>query len=252
MQANTAGAISPYDNSTAAEIDEVVESFVSAADVPDTVAKEFSELMKGITHRLQNAENEAAIAKENAREAEARAEEAESKVEELETRLSDQENHSAKERADTRSRVADLEEASEDQESGGSDPTLDESDSRSTTALETVVSLDQQTAESELTSNQNRSRFVAKDILQYSKKCQAGRTISSSDIATILKSGTDCKGRTTTVARVMDFLDKFGEDKVEVVKRRGTKRVIFDEELAQALDGAGNTGCYQQTSVGVI
>jgi hypothetical protein len=93
---------------------------------------------------------------------------------------------------------------------------------------------------------------VAKDILQYSKKCQAGRTISSSDIATILKSGTDCKGRTTTVARVMDFLDEFGEDKVEVVKRRGTKRVIFDEELAQALDGLDNAGRYEQTSVGVI
>ena len=52
----------------------------------------------------------------------------------------------------------------------------------------------------------------------------------------------------------MEFLDKLGGNNVKVVKRRGTKRVVFDEEYADRLSNVepNNTRCDSARSVSVI
>ncbi|WP_164974702.1 hypothetical protein [Halegenticoccus tardaugens] len=44
---------------------------------------------------------------------------------------------------------------------------------------------------------------------------------------------------TETVSRVMEFLDRVGEDDVELVKRRGTRRVVFSARLVERLRRLG-------------
>jgi uncharacterized coiled-coil protein SlyX len=174
-------------------------------------------------------------------------------IDDLEEQLSEHQQHSGKERAELSSRISDVEEASNGGE-GNSSPSDGKGVDDNSTPLEQVCALPEPTANSSLSSNQRRARFVATDINDYAKRCTAGRTISSSDIATILKSGTDCKGRTQTVARVMEFLDKLGGNNVKVVKRRGTKRVVFDEDYADRLTNVepNNARCDSARSVGVI
>jgi hypothetical protein len=94
-------------------------------------------------------------------------------------------------------------------------------------------------ATSELTANQERARFVAKDVVEYTRSVPAGRAIKSSEIATVLRAGTDCKGRSQTVSRVIEFLNDLGGDGVEVVERRGERRVIFDDHAAHRLQELG-------------
>lgn len=175
------------------------------------------------------------------------------KIEDLQQQLDNEVDRRSAEIEGVHNRISNVEEAS----NGGGDgstPSDPKGVDDNTTPLEQVVRLPEATANSSLSNNQRRARFVAADINDYAKRCTAGRTLSSSDIATILKSGTDCKGRTQTVARVMEFLDKLGGNNVKIVKRRGTKRVVFDEEYADRLSNVEpNNGCrYDNTAVAVI
>jgi len=144
--------------------------------------------------------------------------------------------------AEDRQRLTDVEErldAVEDGGSGDANPTPDADNNGSSTPstpLERVCAFSEDVAERELTANQSRARFVARDVTDYADKVPAGYAIRSGDIATVLRAGTDSKGRTQTVARVMDFLDDLGGDGVDVVERRGTKRVVFSEETARRLE----------------
>ncbi|OYR63543.1 hypothetical protein DJ83_02460 [Halorubrum ezzemoulense] len=149
--------------------------------------------------------------------------------------------------AEDRKRLTDVEERLDAVEEGGSpdeSPTPDGHDNGSSTPstpLERVCAFDDDVADRELTANQSRARFVAQDVTDYADKVPAGYSIRSGDIATVLRAGTDSKGRTQTVARVMDFLDSLGGDGVDVVERRGTKRVVFTEEAARRLERLGET-----------
>lgn len=149
--------------------------------------------------------------------------------------------------AKDRQRLTDVEERLDAVEEGGSpdaDPTPDGHDNGSSTPqtpLERVCAFSEDVAERELTANQSRARFVARDVTDYADKVPAGYAIRSGDIATVLRAGTDSKGRTQTVARVMDFLDDLGGDGVDVVERRGSKRVVFDEETAARLERIGES-----------
>jgi molybdopterin converting factor small subunit len=144
--------------------------------------------------------------------------------------------------AKDRQRLTDVEERLDAVESGGSPdesptPETDDNDSSTpSTPLERVCAFSEDVAERELTANQSRARFVARDVTDYADSVPAGYAIRSGDIATVLRAGTDCNGRTQTVARVMDFLDDLGGDGVDVVERRGTKRVVFSEETAHRLE----------------
>jgi len=178
-------------------------------------------------------------------------------VERLETELQE----TRKEQAQDRQRIHELEERLDDveeEESTTETPTPDEEKDSSTgtqTPLEQICSLPEEAVVSQLTANQRRARFIARDVDQYASKVPAGYSITSGEISTVLRAGTECDGRTQTVARVMDFLDRLGGDAVKIVKRRGTKRIVFDEEIVKKLgeieEQRDNTGCYDTVGVGV-
>lgn len=157
-------------------------------------------------------------------------------IDNLEERLDDQADRQARETANNRKRISAL----EDSEAGDSEENTHPPDRENTTpepetSLEQVCALDEKTATRQLTQNQQRARFVAKNPADYFSKVPAGYVIDSGDIGKVLRAGTDCDGHTATVARVMGFLDKFGESDVKVVNRRGTKRVVFTTELVERL-----------------
>ncbi|RDZ44857.1 hypothetical protein C5B91_09100 [Haloferax sp. Atlit-10N] len=100
-------------------------------------------------------------------------------------------------------------------------------------------------ARSKLTANQERARFIAKDIREYATNVPAGFALDSSTIRTVLHAKEGRTPHTQTVSRVMDFLDDLGKEGVKIVKRRGTKRVIFSEhvvsELAETAPSSGKS-----------
>jgi len=162
------------------------------------------------------------------------------RIEDLEDRLDEEQTQRGKDDAELRSRVSDLERRIEDETPT---PNTEESPSQHTeTPLQRVCGLPETAVSQQLTANQRRARFVARDIEQYASKVPAGYAITSGEISTVLRAGTDCKGRTETVSRVMDFLDELGKGGVKVVKRRGIRRIVFDEGLVEALQ-SNHTGC---------
>ncbi|GGC48797.1 hypothetical protein GCM10007209_08040 [Haloferax sulfurifontis] len=82
---------------------------------------------------------------------------------------------------------------------------------------------------------------------EYATNVPAGFALDASTIRTVLHAKEGRTPHTQTVSRVMDFLDDLGKEGVKIVKRRGTKRVIFTEhavsELAEtAPKSAGGSG----------
>jgi dissimilatory sulfite reductase (desulfoviridin) alpha/beta subunit len=182
------------------------------------------------------------------------------RIDELEDRLDDEQTQRGKDDAELRGRITNAEnrlDAVEEEESTTETPTDGEKDSSTgtQTPLEQICSLPEEAVVSQLSANQRRARFVARDVEQYASKVPAGYAITSGEISTVLRAGTDCDGRTQTVARVMDFLDRLGGGDVKIVKRRGTKRIVFDEEIVKKLGKVekqrDNTGCYDTIGVGV-
>jgi chemotaxis regulatin CheY-phosphate phosphatase CheZ len=189
-------------------------------------------------------------------------EEQQKQIEELQDRLDEEQTQRGKDDAELRGRITDAEERLNDVEddvSGETTPTPETETDASTdpqTPLEQICNLPEEAVVSQLSANQRRARFVARDVDQYASKVPAGYSITSGEISTVLRAGTDCDGRTQTVARVMDFLDRLGGDAVKIVKRRGTKRIVFDEEIVEKLgeieDQGDNTGCYDTVGVGAL
>jgi len=122
------------------------------------------------------------------------------------------------------------------------------------TSLEHVVGLDEKIIEENLTVNQQRARHVATDPRHYGEKTGKGWMLTSGDISKVLRSGTDCDGRTQTVSRVMDFLDRLGGDEVEVTTHRGTRRVYFSEEITDRLTAlaTSDNGVVTSQPVGAV
>jgi outer membrane murein-binding lipoprotein Lpp len=170
--------------------------------------------------------------------------------------LQDELAESRRQNAEDRKRISELEDeverleaedgdedGGEDHQTDGSKPTPDGDTGGCTTPqtpLERTVALPESMATSELTANQERARFVAKDVMNYTRSVPAGRAIKSSEIGTVLRAGTDCKGRSQTVSRVIEFLNELGGDGVEVVERRGERRVVFSDHAARRLQQFGS------------
>ena len=102
----------------------------------------------------------------------------------------------------------------------------------SETPLERICTLPEHVADRELTTNQERARFIARDVRDYAEKAPAGLVLDSQTIAKVITAAEGTKPHTQTVARVMDFLANLGKDEVEQTKRRGKKLVVVDEEAA--------------------
>ena len=90
-------------------------------------------------------------------------------------------------------------------------------------------------AQKKLSANQQRALLIAKDIREYAKQVPAGFAVDSRTIRTALQAKEEQALHTQTIARVMEFLDRLGKEHVRVVKRRGTKRVVFTETAVEQL-----------------
>jgi hypothetical protein len=100
------------------------------------------------------------------------------------------------------------------------------------TPLERICGLPEHIVDRELTANQKRARFIAKDIRDYAEKVPAGLFMDSQTITKVIAAAESKKPHTQTVARVMNFLDDLGKEDIKVKKRRGKKFVVVDPEAA--------------------
>jgi hypothetical protein len=115
------------------------------------------------------------------------------------------------------------------------------------TPLEDLVTLPDTVLDEER-ANTQRAVFVARDVSEYTKSVPAGRVVTSSELRTVLRAGTDSKGHRQTVSRVMNLLDDLGGDETKIVERRGTKRLVFTDEIVERLgrltaDRSQSHGC---------
>ncbi|WP_122090398.1 hypothetical protein [Halalkalicoccus subterraneus] len=164
------------------------------------------------------------------------------RIEELEAELTEYKRFAGSEFADVRGRITDVEDQTKElettlQETPDATTTVDveETDSQTTTTetpLERICTLPEHVTDRELTTNQKRARFIARDVTDYAEKAPAGLVLDSQTIAKVITAAEGSKPHTQTVARVMNFLEKLGKDDVEQTKRRGKKLVVVDEEAA--------------------
>jgi hypothetical protein len=104
------------------------------------------------------------------------------------------------------------------------------------TALEQVVSLPDDVATENLTSNQKRAREIATRIDEYGKSVPAGHAITSTRIRDILSGLEDKRIHRQTVQRVADFLKRFGDGEIDRKETRGGKNVVvFSESIVEAI-----------------
>lgn len=179
----------------------------------------------------------------------------EDRVSELEGQQDDHQEQTARQRAEDRQRLTEVEDRIEDLEAGP-DPQGPDGEDRPThgherpeTPLEQTAALPPEMIDGE-TANVQRAVFVARDVTDYTRKVPAGYQIKSSELRKVLRAGTDAKGHTQTVGRVMEVLDDLGKDDVEVVERRGQRRVVFSAEIVDRLDAIGQGP--QQNGHGVV
>jgi len=162
--------------------------------------------------------------------------------------LQEQLSQTKREQAEDRKRITTLEdtiddiETAEDAEDGDISTTtptpemVDTTVPNAETSLEDVIRLPEHVAEDSLSKNQERARFVAKDVVDYSRSVPAGRVIRSSEIRRVLRAGEDSTIHTETVSRVMDFLDRLGEDDVRIRESQSGERVVvFEDDLVKRI-----------------
>lgn len=153
-------------------------------------------------------------------------------IQELEDKLAEERETRAKEDARDRQRLHEAETRIESVEEGGSGdktptPQAEETTiQKPETPLEDVIRVPEQVAEENLSANQQRARFVAKDIHEYSRSVPAGRVIKSSELRRVLSAKKEGRVYTETVSRVIEFLTKLGEESVKVRETQQGERVV--------------------------
>jgi TolA-binding protein len=225
---------------TGDSIEQAINSLVDAIDAPESTVSPFIELVEGMSHRLEEVEQNATQAQERARKAEA-------KVEELEAELKEERETRAKESAQDRKRITEVEERLDSVEEGGSPDTNPTPQGQKTpshepdTPLEEIVQLPEHLAEENLSANQQRARFAAKGIHEYSRSVQAGRVIKSSELRRVLSAGEEERVYTQTVSRVIDFLTDLGQDDVNLRETQAGERVVvFTDEIVKRIVASHN------------
>jgi uncharacterized coiled-coil protein SlyX len=137
----------------------------------------------------------------------------------------------------------------------GSEDTVTTSDALSTddgsdiaSPLAQLTNLPEHVAEEQLTANQQRARFVAKDVLDYADTTPKGYVVDSATVSKVLAVRDGESPHTETVSRTMDFLDGFGKSEVETRMHKGRRIAVFDAEAAQRY----GTGTIAPSQCGVI
>jgi hypothetical protein len=165
-------------------------------------------------------------------------------LDELEDETDNVREDAARDRAKIRRRIHDVEETLADTDFSDANPGTNVEKPASIdqhlpeTSLEQVVAFPEQLADEQLTINGKRARFIASDVRDYAQSVPAGWSISSSTLRQVLKAAYG-SGHTQTASRVMEILDNFGGEEVQIVERRGTKRVVFSDKLVNRLDRCG-------------
>lgn len=164
-----------------------------------------------------------------------RIDELEQQVDELEQQVGENFEYHSKERSKTRKRLTELEEREKKDETPA--PEAEETTvQQAESPLEDIIQLPEEVVEDNLTANQERARFVAKDILDYSKSVPAGYSIKSSQLRRVLTAKEDSPAHTETVSRVIERLDDLGKDDVQVRETRSGERVVvFTEEIVKRI-----------------
>ncbi len=173
-----------------------------------------------------------------------RVEELEEENTELKQQLKEESTRAAKERAEINKRVSETEElvADETPTQGGGDDGSTPRSCEPETSLEEVTELPEHVVEDNLTRNQERARFIATDVKQYTRSVPAGRAIRSSEIRTVLSAGYDERIYTQTVSRVIEFLTDLGGDDVQLKETRSGERVVvFSDAITERLTRLSQT-----------
>ena len=108
------------------------------------------------------------------------------------------------------------------------------------TPLEQIVALPGAVVDEQLTANQRRARFVAKDITEYAAKTPAGWVLTPKDLRTVLNAAFDT-GHSQTCSRVRTILADLGDDNVSIKDSRGEKKLVVDPTLVGRLREIENT-----------
>jgi chromosome segregation ATPase len=160
------------------------------------------------------------------------------RINELEDELADYRAHNEHDKAQIRQKVTELEKQQTEVSSEDATPGVDagkDPSQNAETPLERICALPEHVADRELTANQERARFIARDVRDYAEKAPAGLVIDSRAIKRVLTASEGKRPHTQTVARVMEFLDDLGKDAVQLKKRRGRKFVVVDRDAADRL-----------------
>jgi hypothetical protein len=205
---------------------------VETAEVPRELLEDLVDRIEELTQEIEDVREENRRLRED--------------LEDLEDDHADHRAETARERAADRKRLTALEDLEDDPDTGskpqGSDGPSGPAEPTVTpeTPLENLASMPAEIVDNE-SANVRRAVFVVRDLTEYTTSVPAGRVIRSSALRKILKAGTDCRGHSQTVDRVIRVLEDLGKDAVDVVKRRGERRVVFTEQLVARLQKLGGT-----------
>jgi len=236
--------------SDGSNVSEIVDSFVEATadlaealDAPESVVTDFVEAGEELGDLVEETAHNSTQARERARE--------------NETEIAEARDESARERAEIKQRVHALEE-NEKAGSGDANPAPEDGETalhEPETPLEEVIQIPEHSAEENLSANQKRARFVAKDVNDYTKSVPAGKAITSGELRRVLTAREESKVHTETVGRVISFLDDLGKGSVKVRETQAGERVVvFTEKIVRritAFHDADHTRCDRRTGVRV-
>lgn len=179
-------------------------------------------------------------------ESTAQTETLESQLAELEAELRKEREARAKEAAEDRKRIHEVETQVEEATDADTTAARTDPDGESATdatdpgvqppetPLEDIVRIPEHLVKDSLTANQQRARFVAKDVHEYTQRVPAGRAIKSSELRRVLTASEDTTIYTQTVSRVIDFLDELGDDAVKVREsKQGERVIVFTEAFVE-------------------
>jgi DNA repair exonuclease SbcCD ATPase subunit len=256
MTEHNVEGIQSYPHDRAGTVSEIVDSFTNAIDAPESACEPFAELVKGLASELEETSQEAREACERVEELEEENESLRDDLEEERERrrrseraLAEIERDGAAWRDDhelrheaskkwmetLEDRIDDVEEPDTSDET----PTPDAPQTtiqQPETPLEDVIRVPEHLVEDSLTANQERARFVAKDVHEYTRSVPAGRAIKSSELRRVLSAHEDESVYTETVSRVIRYLDDLGADAVDVKETQSGERVVvFADDLVKRI-----------------
>jgi uncharacterized coiled-coil protein SlyX len=192
---------------------------------------------RALKERVTEVEAENDRLRDRVDELEHRVEKAENSTDYVHDRIDEaNDNHerATDQRKNLFARVHDLETRAGTEDTVTTPDGCDTSDGNDTASpLAQLTNLPEHVAEEQLTANQQRARFVAKDVLDYADTTPKGYVVDSATVSKVLAVRDGESPHTETVSRTMDFLDGFGKSEVETRMHKGRRIAVFGEEAAQ-------------------